>query len=198
VQKPKRVNDDLQLEDVRLIWRNFAGEKRLYNEGGKRNFAIPMEQDLAEGLAANGWPIKSRERENDEGKTETLYHLPVTVNMEGKRPPNLWLISQAPDGTPRRTPLDAENLMVLDYAEFDEVDVILRPYNWGPIQGNYGVSAYLKTGFFILHQDDLERKYAHVPLEQGDSPLDTENIMDVEDEWIEDDKEPLSMPRGDS
>lgn len=173
----KRVNDEIKLEDVRLIWRNFAGEERQFNTKGKRNFAIPLEEPLALELEEIGWNVKAKQQ--DDGST--LYHLPVTVKMDGRVPPRLFLITKSKN---RRTQLDEDTIMLLDYAEFDAVDVILRPFNWD-VQGKQGVAAYLKTGFFIIHEDDLEKKYSHIPIEGA--PLEIENIIDVDADWVEDD-----------
>lgn len=185
----KRVKDQVTLQDARLLFRNFAGEKKLYNEGGKRNFAIPLEEALAKDLINLGWNVKGKDRENDQGQMETLYHLPVTVKLDGKIKPILWLIVNDADGEPKKSPLDEDTIAMLDWAEFDTVDVILRPYNWGPIQGNYGVTAYLKTGYFWLHQDDLEKKYAHVQLDSHVPAI--ENVIDVDAEWVEDEDDEI-------
>jgi hypothetical protein len=176
IQHPNRVQEELKLEGARLIFRNFGGEKKLYNEEGDRNFAVALDEETALEYKAVGWPIVVREKMDDLGRSENLYHLPVKVRMDGKFPPKLWVITKSKNS---RTPLDADMLTILDYAEFDLVDLRIRPYNWGPIQGKFGTAAYLKIGFFILHEDDLELKYAHIPIE--DEPLALESgIEDAE------------------
>ena len=40
------------------------------------------------------------------------------------------------------------------------MDLILRGYEWGPIQGQTGIKAYLKTGYFVLVVDELAKKYS--------------------------------------
>lgn len=159
----KRVNDEIMLEDVRMIWRNFAGEEKQYNAKGKRNFAIPLEDELAHQLLELGWNVKSKTRVNDEGAEETLHHLPVTVKMDGRVPPRLFMVTKSRNS---RVLLDEETVQLLDYAEFDKVDVKLRPFNWD-VQGKQGVSAYIKNGFFTLREDELELKYADVAIEDG-------------------------------
>lgn len=177
----KRVDGELKLENVRLMWRNFAGEAKQFNAEGKRNFAIPLDEDFALELREIGWNVQDNSKKVDRGEAdELLYHLGVTVKMDGRNPPKMFLITKSKN---KRTPLDEDTVMLLDYAEFDLVDVILRPYNW-EMSGKQGVAAYLKTGFFIIREDDLEKKYAHVPLDSG--PLEIENVIDVEGEWEED------------
>lgn len=175
----KRVEEEIKLEGVRLIWRNFAGEEKPFNAAGKRNFAIPLEEELAKELAAIGWNVKEKEKDG-----EMLYHLPVTVKF-GKKPPRLFMITKSKN---KRTPLDEDTAMLLDVAEFENVDVILRPYNWD-VQGKQGVSAYLKTLFATIREDELELKYDHIPIDGA--PLEIENIIDVEGEWVDDDGEDL-------
>lgn len=176
----KRVKDDLRLEDVRLIFRNFAGEETPYNAKGKRNFAIALEEELALELEELGWKVKGKTKEID-GVEQTLYHLPVTVKMDGKVPPRIFMITKSKN---RRTALDEDTVGLLDYAQFDMVDAVIRPFNWD-VQGQQGVAAYLKLMFATIHEDDLELKYAHIPLDD-DTPLELENIIDVEAEWVDD------------
>lgn len=183
----RRVEEEIKLENVRLMWRNFAGVAKEFNAEGNRNFAIPLEGDVAQELREIGWNVKEKERDG-----EVLYHLPVKVKF-GVRPPRIFMITKS---TNRRTPLDEDTVMLLDFAEFDEVDVILRPYNWD-VQGKQGVTAYLKTLFATIHEDDLEKKYSHVPVDG--EPLELENVIDVEAEWVDDDDEgdtQLALPRG--
>lgn len=188
MQQPKRVDGELVIENARLIFRNFAGEERLYNNEGKRKFSILLDEDQALSLADVGWNIKSWDRTTDEGKIEKSYHLPVNVKF-GRKPPRIFMITKSRNS---RTPLDEDMVMLLDYAELDSVDVIVRPYNYD-VNGSKGVTAYLKTLFATLHEDDLEKKYAHIPLDSGDEPLELENVIDVESEWVDDDDEPKAI-----
>lgn len=184
-QTVKRVDDPISLRDVRMIKRNFAGEERLpYNTAGKRNFVIPLDPELALQLREIGWKVWDNSNQVATGNAEELaYFLTVTVKF-GKIPPRLFLITKSKN---RRTPLDEDTVMLLDVAEFDKVDVIIRPFNWD-VSGKQGVSAYLKTGYFILHEDELDLEYAHIPLDG--EPLEIENIIDAHSEldtgWVED------------
>jgi hypothetical protein len=58
---PQR-DETIVLEDVKLIFRNFAGREGMYNREGDRNFAVELPKDVAEELAANGWNVKLRQR----------------------------------------------------------------------------------------------------------------------------------------
>jgi hypothetical protein len=206
----KRVREEIKLEGIQLIWRNFAGEKKLYNENGKRQFAIPLEEDLALELYDAGWNVKDNvNKVNDptHAASEVLYHLDVTVKMDGRVAPRIFMVAKKWSENEQReisvrTLLDDENvpLAILDYAPVDYADVILRPFNWD-VNGKQGVSGYLKTLFAFLKQDDLESKYAHIPIE-GPEQLAIESgddgILDDEREWIDEDDPEILRQQGSS
>jgi hypothetical protein len=104
-------------------------------------------------MLEDGWNVKRlRPREEDEPGDLSIK---VTVSYKGK-PPRLVMITSR-----GRTALDEETAGMLDFAEFETVDVILNPYNW-EVQGKSGTTAYLKTIFVVLREDELEKKYAHI------------------------------------
>jgi hypothetical protein len=170
-----RVDEEIKLENVRLIYRNFAGEERQFNVAGQRNFAIPLDEDLANHLSAIGWNVKKKERVID-GEIETLYHLPVKVKMDGRVPPKIFTITKSKN---RRNQLDEETVGMLDWAEYETVDVILRPFNWD-VNGKQGVTAYLKTLFMVLHEDELELKYSHIPEDGDPLALEDGSVIDLD------------------
>jgi hypothetical protein len=60
---------------------------------------------------------------------------------------------------------------ILDWADFAKVDLIMSPYKYD-VNGNQGVSAYLKTIFVTIREDELEQRYADVPeIEMGQDAL---------------------------
>jgi hypothetical protein len=200
----RRVTDEIVLEDVRLIFRNFKGEERLpYNAKGDRNFSIPLDHEMAMKLQEIGWTVKGgKVREDGE---PPLWHLPVKVSYKG-RPPRIFTIS---DFGTARNEIKERFVHFLDQLEFDLVDVTLSPYNWD-MNGRQGCSAYLKTFYGTVHEDPLDIKYRGVgtlAIEGGRSPeqlaidsglenqFDDEDIIDVEGEWI-DEQEQLALPRG--
>lgn len=160
----KRVEDPITLEDIRLIWKNFSGEKRLFNEQGKRNFSIPLDEPVALKLREIGWNIKDNAHKI-EADQPIEYHIPVTVKMDARIPPKVYLIIRSQN---IRVPLDEDSIGLLDTAELDVVDVVLRPFNWD-VNGKQGVAAYLKLMYATLQENPLDLKYAHIPLEGSNS-----------------------------
>lgn len=182
---------NIVLEDVRLVFKNFAGKEAKYNTEGTRNFSVVLSEELADKMEADNWNVK-RKPPRDEGD-DNFNHLSVTVSFKG-RPPRLVLITHVLEGddqwAPRRTQLDEEACEILDYVDAKTVDLILRPYDW-VFSGKTGRKAYLHAIYVTLNQDVLEKKYAYVPelngppaqlmLEEG--YIDGEVISDTEEDF---------------
>lgn len=145
------------LEGVRIIFRNFSGKEGQYNREGDRNFGVIIpSDDVAKAMLSDGWNVKYLQpREDDEDGVETPW-LSVSVNFEKGRPPKIMLVTQ--EGR-KRTPLDSETVDQLDWADIQNVDLIVRPYTW-EVSGRTGVKAYLQSMYISIEEDELERKYA--------------------------------------
>ena len=161
----KRV-DNIVMEGARIIFRNFSGKEGKYNPPGKKSFCVILDNELAEKLKDDGWNIKYlRPRDDDDGPTP---YLPVTVAFEFN-PPKIWLVNSK-----GRTLLDEGEENMLDWAEIENVDLIIRPYMW-EVNDKSGIKAYLKSMFVKVVEDDLEKKYADVP-EMGDAALEDDPL----------------------
>lgn len=150
---PNQRENEVSLENVRIVFRNFAGEEKKFNAAGNRNFALVLDDNQATMLENTGWNVKRRPPK-EEGDDEFRF-LSVTVSYKG-RPPRLVMLSSR-----GRTTLDESTAELLDFAEIDNVDLIIRPYDWA-VNGNTGRKAYLKTIYVTIHEDDLDLKYAEV------------------------------------
>ena len=112
------------MEGVRIIFRNFAGKEGQYNREGDRNFAVLLDDTVANAMAEDEWNIKwLRPRSEEEGDTPQAY-LPISVNFKG-RPPRIVLITSR-----GRTNLDESQVETLDWVDILNVDLIVRPYAW--------------------------------------------------------------------
>ena len=132
----------LQIDDARIVYRNFSGIGSKYNREGDRNFAVVIDnQEAADALLDEGWNVKIKPpRDEDE---DPFMYLPVKVKFND-RGPNVYLKS----GT-RQVRLDEESISCLD-----DIDIIgVRPYDW-EVNGKTGRTAYLQS---IRVTQDLDR-----------------------------------------
>src|SRR5580765_8288583 len=151
-------NDNTVLmEGVRIIFRNFAGKEGQYNREGDRNFAVLLDDAVANQLAEDGWNVKwlkPREDDGDEEQTPQAY-LQVSVNFKG-RPPRVVMITSR-----GRTNLDESSIEMLDWADIINVDLIVRPYEW-VVNNKSGIKAYLQSIYVTIEEDALQKKYAEM------------------------------------
>ena len=128
----------LQIDDARIIHRNFAGEGSKFNREGDRNFSLVIEdEDLARRLADDGWNVKIK-APRDEDDTPFMY-LPVKLKFND-RGPSIYLKS----GNSPAVRLDEESVGCLDNIDILGVDLDIRPYDW-EVNGKDGRTAYLQS-----------------------------------------------------
>ena len=144
--------DILQIDDARIIYRNFAGRGDKYNREGDRNFAVLIpDEKLADELAKRGWNVKVKPPRED-GDTPFMF-LPVKVKFND-RGPNVYL--KTGDVQNR---LDEESVSILDNIDIISVDLDIRPYDWS-VNGKDGRTAYLQTIRVTQDVDRFADRYA--------------------------------------
>ena len=132
-------NDILQINDARIIYRNFSGAPSKFNREGDRDFSVVIpEQDMADALMERGWNVKIKPpRDEDDAP---LMYLKVKVKFT-EFGPNVYL-----DTNGKRNKLDEETIGMIDdiYIIPDGVSLDIRPYDW-EINVKTGRTAYLKN-----------------------------------------------------
>lgn len=143
---------NLEIENARILFRNFEGKPSQFNAKGDRNFCVilDIDKETADTFKADGWNIKQL-RPREEGE-EPEFYMQVKVNFNG-RPPKVVKIKR---GKPIE--LDEDSVSNLDDADIEHVDLIISPYQWN-VNGKSGIKAYLKTGYFTIAEDRFESKY---------------------------------------
>lgn len=158
-------------ENCRIIFRNFSGAEGRFNAKGDRNFNLLLEDDVAEQMLQEGWNVKYL-KPREEGD-EPQPRLEVSVSYKG-RPPRVVMITSR-----GRTNLTEDMISLLDWAEFENVDLIINPYPW-EVSGKSGIKAYLGSLYVTIREDALELKYADVP-DSGQSAIFMESeIVGIE------------------
>lgn len=146
------LKDILQIDDARIVYRNFAGKGGMYNREGDRNFAlvIPTEE-LADELIARGWNVKVKPPRDEDD--EPFMTLPVKVKFN-RRGPRIHLISGR-----NRQVLTEETVCNLDDIDIRNVNLDIRPYDW-EVNGKTGRTAYLQAMEIEQEVDRFEARYA--------------------------------------
>ena len=129
--------DILQIDDARIIYRNFAGRGDKFNREGDRNFAVVIpEEEMAAQLTDLGWNVKIKPA-REEGDMPSMF-LPVKVKFN-RRGPNVYLQTGR-----NKNRLDEESIGLLDDIDIVSVNLDIRPYDWD-VNGKSGRTAYLQN-----------------------------------------------------
>lgn len=127
----------LQMDEARIIFRNFSGLASKFNREGDRNFAVIIPtREMCNALLDEGWNVKIRPA-RDEGEDEFMY-LPVKVKFNDKGP---RVFLKAGNSI---TELDEETVGILDDIDIANIDMDIRPYRW-TVNNKEGVTAYLQS-----------------------------------------------------
>ena len=127
----------LQIDNARIVYRNFAGEEGKYNRKGDRNFAVVIpDEEMAERLTDLGWNVKVKPPRDEDDSPFMFLKVKVQFNERG---PKVYLKT----GT-NMVLLDEESVDCLDHIDIANVDLDLRPYHWD-VNGKQGISAYLQS-----------------------------------------------------
>ena len=145
----------IQIDDARIVFRNFTGVGSKYNRAGDRNFAVVIDDEaVAEAMIAEGWKVKIKPP-REEG-AEPFMYLPVKVKFN-QRGPIVYLKTGAKMNT-----LDEESVSCLDDVEITSVDMDLRPYDWKMDDGSSGRTAYLRSICVTQRVDRFAERYSEV------------------------------------
>ena len=129
--------DIRQIDDARIIYRNFAGRGDKYNREGDRNFAVVIpDEEMAKELTDRGWNVKIKPPRED-GDTPFMF-LPVKVKFND-RGPNVYLKTGN-----NQNRLDEESIGLIDNIDIIGVDLDIRPFDWD-VNGKQGRTAYLQS-----------------------------------------------------
>lgn len=146
--------DIMQIDNARIIFKNFEGRGDKFNREGDRNFSLLIEDpDTADAMIEKGWNVKIKEgRDEDEGP---FMRLPVKVKFTDYGP-RVYLNSAG-----NVTELDEESIACLDNIDIESVDMDIRPYDW-EVNGKTGRTAYLQSMMVIQRIDRFAARYKNM------------------------------------
>lgn len=132
----------LQIDEARIVFRNFSGRGDQYNREGDRNFALVIpDMELADELIKDRWNVKIREP-RDEEDTPFIF-LPVKVKFNDRGPSVQLVTGNA------KVKLYEDTVSCLDRIDISSVDMDIRPYDWVLYEGTKnekrGRTAYLQS-----------------------------------------------------
>ena len=131
-------NGILQIDDARIVYRNFKGAGTKFNREGNRNFSLIIDsEELANELTSHGWNIKTKDA-REEGDIPFMT-LPIKIKYSSGRGPAVYL--RVGD---RVIELDEESIGTIDDIAIEKVDLDIRPYEW-EVNGKTGITAYLHS-----------------------------------------------------
>lgn len=142
----------LQIDDARIIYRNFAGHGSKFNREGDRNFAVIIpNQEIADELIESGWNVKIKPPRDDQDMP--FMYLPVKIKFND-RGPNVYLVTGE-----RHNKLDEEAVGCIDDIDISSVSLDIRPYDW-EVNGKVGRTAYLQAMQVIQEIDRFAARFA--------------------------------------
>ena len=141
----------MQIDDARIIFKNFEGRGDKFNREGDRNFSLLIEDpNTADAMKKQGWNVKIKEgRDPDEGP---FMRLPVKVKFT-EYGPTVYLNSAG-----NVVKLNEESIGCLDNIEIETVNLDIRPYDW-EVNGKTGRTAYLQSMEVVQRIDRFAAKY---------------------------------------
>ena len=150
----------MQIDDARIIFKNFEGRGDKFNREGDRNFSLLIEDPkTADAMIEKGWNVKIKEgRDPDEGP---FMRLPVKVKFTDYGP-TVYLNSAG-----NVVKLNEESIGCLDNIEIETVNMDIRPYDW-EVNGKTGRTAYLQSMEVIQRIDRFAARYGNARRDEDD------------------------------
>ena len=157
--------ENIKIENARIVFRNLSGKPDKFNpQGGKRSFSVVIEDsEFANELKREGWNIKQFNQSPDSDE-EPAHFISVKVSYNNI-PPHIYLCTSK-----NKTLLNEDTVGQLDYAEISNVDIVITPYQY-EMSGRSGISAYVKTMYVTVVEDEFASKYEYDDLDDEEIPF---------------------------
>ncbi|MBO5319050.1 MAG: hypothetical protein J6B01_04480 [Ruminococcus sp.] len=148
----------LQINDARIIYKNFRGEAGPYNKAGDRDFTLVIpNMEIAEQLQNDknrdgvGWNVRIKAPRTPEEEPFITLKVKVKFNDRG---PRVFLES---NGVKRK--LTEDTVEMLDFIDIASVDLDIRPYD-SERNGEFYRTAYLDAIWVTQNVDRFSARFA--------------------------------------
>lgn len=143
-----------------ITWRHMESnsQNNMYNRDGVRYFAIKLDDEFANELEAEGWPVLWRNINRDENEPEIMQaYLKVFIKYGTRFPIDIFLVNANRNS---KTLLDEEDLdnLHMDSKNIESIDLVIRPYFW-KYGEKRGVKAQVQDMNILLAQSGLNDGY---------------------------------------
>ncbi len=150
---PRRVT----FEGAEITYRNFSGNPTPFDaEGGPRSFALVLPKSVADDMVRDEWNVKCKPAREEDGPE--FCYLNVKVGYK-QRPPTIVLITDS-----GKTNLTQDTVGMLDWADIRNIDLIIQQ-SYFDKAGRQGYTAYLRSMYVTIDEDELAKKYSDRPPE---------------------------------
>lgn len=150
------------IDDAPVMFKWFSGKETPMNRKGDRNFGLVLTQQQADELVAAGYNVKAYRPKVDgepDMSVEPQLYLKCKINFNSNKPPRVVLVTCI-DDVCKRTPLNEDNIMLLDGADIEKVDCKFGPYDR---EESNTRTAYVDQLFVKVNLDKYDVKYNDVP-----------------------------------
>lgn len=159
----------IELRNVQIIFRNFSGRKEKFNDAGRRNFVVLLDDETAKKLEDDQWRVKYL-KPREEGDQPQPY-MQVKVNYGGWKPPVIDMISGR-----KIQHITEDTVDLLDSVDIEKCDLVLNPSWFEMPDGTCGYTAYLQEMYVTIATSRLAQEYATLELELEDNYVDCGHV----------------------
>lgn len=147
IMEPNKAfpNGYLEIDDARIIWKNFSGRGDRFNREGDRNFHLVIpDQETCDLLKSDtnkygdSWNVKIKPPREDGDMP--FMHMLVKLKYKDGRGPNVYLVSGN-----KQVPLNEDTISCLDDIDIVSVNMDIRPYDDELPNGTTFRTAYLSA-----------------------------------------------------
>ena len=145
----KKISN-IQIEDARILFRNFSGKTSQQNPRGDRGFSVVLDPAIVPQLQDDGWNVKFLNPREEGDEPTPILNVAVRYGVVD---PTVFMIQGK-----KKTLLNDETIGILDSMDIISCDMVITPYVWS-IPGKSGVKAYVKELYVVCEEDVFAGKY---------------------------------------